>query len=86
MKGATVISKEYTGSYKFPHDKYRQALMIVNGAGVTTVAFGGGDGKVPVEGILEPDVVPTSAMVIETTGTFVLVTDEGTHAEAEAVV
>ena len=69
-----TVSKEYTGSQTFPFDQDRGYLFIVMTSGAGTVEFGGGGGKIPLaqDYHYEPLVCPTSEIVIETTGTYIV--------------
>lgn len=85
MQGTTSRSKSYTGNHEFPHDPNRQYLMILVQVGETTIEFGNGGGKIPVVDRIEPHRVPISAFRVETTGSFILVTEEETHNAAKAL-
>ena len=76
MRNLNIISTQYTGNTTIPADRNRGYLMIVMLAGATsTVTFGGGTGALPVTSYYEPYVVPSSELVIVTTGSFVVLSN-----------
>lgn len=69
-----TVSTEYTGNTVLPANSNRGYFFIVMVGTAGTVAFGGGDGKIPLTatGFYEPCVAPIGEISIETTGTFVV--------------
>ena len=64
-----TTSKEYTGTTVFDANLGRSYLFIVVLSGTATVAFGGGDGQVPLPTIgswYEPLIVPTGEFTVTT--------------------
>lgn len=81
----TVSSIQYTGRVELPHDKDRTELMVFEESGETTIALGNGGSAMDIQGYFETLKVPLSEVVIETTGSFVLLTDARTHRQAGGI-
>jgi hypothetical protein len=68
-------SKEYTTAKTWPANDGRGYLFITVISGSVTVAFGGGDGEIPIAAgaFYEPSVTPTSAFTITPTAAVYVV-------------
>lgn len=72
MARAKTRSKLYSANTTFPADSSRRYFMLIATTGTTSVAFGGGDGKIPVTEFYEPYVCPIGEISIETDGEFIV--------------
>lgn len=74
MLRANSISTEHTGNLVLPANQNRRLFFIVQTVGASTIEFGGGGGKIPLEEGMHyiPPCIPLDKISIETAGTFVL--------------
>lgn len=80
MKRASMSSVEYTGATTFPVDQTRSYLFVVVTSGSISIEVGGGGGAIPIAEYFEPYVPPLTELKFTGTGTFVVLTNDSSHA------
>lgn len=74
MTRADSKSTEHTGNLVLPRNSNRRMFFIVQTAGTSTIEFGSGGGKIPLEEGMHyiPPSIPLDQISIESTGTYIL--------------
>lgn len=77
-----LVSKAYSGKWRFTTDQKRNYFFIVLDAGATgTIEFGDGGGKIPLkaETYYEPYVCSLGIIQVDVTGGYTINTNASTH-------
>lgn len=75
VRRSNLKSTTHTGNRTIPATPNRSYFFITFTTAAGTIELGGGGGKVPIAqgAFFEPYITPTSEIIIETTGDYVLV-------------
>lgn len=83
----SVMSVSYSERIVLGHDSNRRELMVFEEAGETTIKLGATENiGVPVTGYFETVQVPIGEVIIETTGSFILLAEASVHVDAGTVI
>ncbi len=74
VNAKNTISNSYDGNLTLEANNNRSYFFIVMTGGTGTIAFGGGDGEIPLtDGAhYAPPVCPTGQIVVTATGSYVI--------------